>query len=178
MCSASSNGQMVLGDQLLFKKNVHLKRQRSCFSYNAPGLQKLREKESQWELKVPSNFIALDFYDITILIAKQSLACKTCSHDCLRPNLHELNSLLFFIISDDSCSPDWLAHDPEENLCPGTQLCPPHHCPHHQSHSAALHGVSVLCLILHQYQVETWNIHITNCCTLVHQTCKLYIKMY
>lgn len=64
------------------------------------------------------------------------------SHDCLRPALNAL----FFILSDDACSPDWLAHDPEEDLRPGAQLCPPHNCPHYQSHSAALHGVSLLCL--------------------------------
>lgn len=68
------------GTSCSLKKCPFKKRQRSCFSYNAPGLQKLREKESQWELKVPSHFIVLDFYDITILIGKQSLACKTCVH--------------------------------------------------------------------------------------------------
>lgn len=46
------------------------------------------------------------------------------------------------IRSDCSGSFDWMAHDPEKDLCAGPQLSSPHHCPHHQSSCAALYGVS------------------------------------
>lgn len=49
----------------------------------------------------------------------------------------------YFLKSDGACSLDWLAHDPEENLCPGAELCAANHCAHHQPHRAALHGVSI-----------------------------------
>ena len=44
--------------------------------------------------------------------------------------------------SDCSGSFDWMAHDPEKDLCAGPQLGSPHHCPHHQFSCAALYGVS------------------------------------
>lgn len=44
--------------------------------------------------------------------------------------------------SDCSGSFDWMAHDPEKDLCAGPQLGSPHHCPHHQSSCVALYGVS------------------------------------
>lgn len=46
------------------------------------------------------------------------------------------------VFSDGSGSFDWMAHDPEKDLCAGPQLSSPHHCPHHQSSCAALYGVS------------------------------------
>lgn len=46
------------------------------------------------------------------------------------------------VCSDCSGSFDWMAHDPEKDLCAGPQLGSPHHCPHHQSSCAALYGVS------------------------------------
>lgn len=46
------------------------------------------------------------------------------------------------VCSDCSGSSDWMAHDPEKDLCAGPQLGSPHHCPHHQSSCAALYGVS------------------------------------
>lgn len=33
--------------------------------------------------------------------------------------------------SDCSGSFNWMAHDPEKDLCAGPQLGSPHHCPHH-----------------------------------------------
>lgn len=35
------------------------------------------------------------------------------------------------VCSDRSGSFDWMAHDPEKDLCAGPQLGSPHHCPHH-----------------------------------------------
>lgn len=35
------------------------------------------------------------------------------------------------VCSDCSGSFDWMAHDPEKDLCVGPQLGSPHHCPHH-----------------------------------------------
>lgn len=46
------------------------------------------------------------------------------------------------VCSDCSGSFDWMAHDPEKDLCAGPQLGSAHHCPHHQSSCAALYGVS------------------------------------
>lgn len=51
-------------------------------------------------------------------------------------------SIFVCVCSDRSGSFDWMAHDPEKDLCAGPQLGSPHHCPHHQSSCAALYGVS------------------------------------
>lgn len=56
----------------------------------------------------------------------------------------DLSTLCVCVCVSSHCSGsfDWMAHDPEKDLCAGPQLSSPHHCPHHQSSCAALYGVS------------------------------------
>lgn len=61
------------------------------------------------------------------------------------------------------CLLDWLAHDTEEDLCPGTQLCAAHRSPDHQSGGTSLHGVSVyVCICVSQSVSRTLTHDVTD----------------
>lgn len=55
---------------------------------------------------------------------------------------HGRSCLVCVFSSNCPGSSDRVAHDPEKDLCAGSQLSSPHHCSHHQSSCAALYGVS------------------------------------
>lgn len=76
--------------------------------------------------------------------------------------------------SDSPGPPDWLAHDIEEDLCAGPQLCAPHHRPHHKPGRAALYGVGG-----HLTEMAPYSLLLTGCTVkgiefhLVHTVCVL-----
>ena len=110
----------------------------SKLNWNILSWQTRHNRSLQDSLQLMRLFMSLS-------LSVRSITWQGCRVIELSELMVQLSITCFYcccVKSDGACSPDRLAHDPEEDLRPGTQLCTTDHRSHHQPHSAAIHGVS------------------------------------